>query len=343
MSTSSLSATVSSRMGAVQDRRGVSRQYLSRPGPFTYRDENGGFDHGAETVMAVDRRSVAIAVLAVLAVTAGGVAVGALMGGARRTAGQPVAPTSTTPAPAGVAGPSLATRVPVPLPTGPAVPVYVLGDTEAGARLYREFRSGGAVAAGDPVRAAVRLLGEPPQDPDYRTPWQQVPVAGLTRSGADVTVRFGDAPRLSHARDSKIAVQQVVHTVTAADTKVKRVRVIAPGLPAELTARPLGRAGQLDVLAPVWLLTPSDGGRAGRRVVLTGTASVFEATVSIEARQGARVVARTFATASVGAPERGEWTATVTLPPGDYVLAAFEASARDGTELSTDTKRVKVA
>ena len=294
--------------------------------------------------MAVDRRSVAIAVLAVLAATAGGVAVGALTGDSRRTAGQAAAPTAaTTAAPTGIAGPAPATRVPAPLPTGPTVPVYVLGNTEAGARLYRELRSGGAAAAGDPVRAAVRMLGEPPQDPDYRTPWLQVPVTALTRSGTDVTVRFGDAPRLSHAGDTQVAVQQVVHTVTAADTKVKRVRVIAPGLPAKLTAAPLGRARQLDVLAPVWLLTPTDGGRATRRVVLTGTASVFEATVNVEARQGARVVAKTFATASAGAPERGEWTATVTLPPGDYVLAAFEVSARDGTELSTDTKRITVA
>ena len=129
--------------------------------------------------------------------------------------------------------------------------------------------------------------------------------------------------------------------MTAADPKVKRVRVVAPGLPAALTG-PLPRARQLDVLAPVWLLTPTDGGRAGRRVVLTGTASVFEATVTIEARQGARVVATTFATASAGAPDRGEWTATVALPPGDYLLAAFEVSARDGAKVALDTKRVTV-
>jgi hypothetical protein len=293
--------------------------------------------------MAVDRRSVAIAVLAVLAATATGVAAGALMGGSRRTAGQASVPAgSPTPEPTGIAGPGPATRIPVPLPTGPDVPVYVLGNTESGARLYREFRSGGATATRDPVRAAVRLLGEPPRDPDYRTPWLRVPVTALTRSGPDVTVRFADAPRLLHAGDSTVAVQQVVHTVTAADTKVERVRVIAPGLPAGLTAGPLGRARQLDVLAPVWLLTPADGARAARRVVLTGTASVFEATVTVEARQGTRVVAKTFATASAGAPERGGWTATVTLPPGDYLLAAFEVSARDGTELSTDTKRITV-
>lgn len=299
--------------------------------------------------MALDRRSVAIAALAVLAAAAVGVAAGALLGNPRETAGQVAGPTATasrsgTPAPTGVGiggDRSPAPRIPVPLPPGPAVPVYVLGDTEAGARLYREFRPGGAAAAGDPVRAAVARLGEPPQDADYRSPWVQVPVSGLTRSGTDVTVRFGGAPRL-RAGEAEITVQQVVHTVTAADPRVKRVRVIAPGPTAGLGTAPLSRARPLDVLAPVWLLTPTDGGRAGRRVVLTGTASVFEATVSIEARQGARVVARTFATASAGAPDRGEWTATVTLPPGDYVLAAFEASARDGGALAVDTKRVTV-
>jgi hypothetical protein len=167
-------------------------------------------------------------------------------------------------------------------------------------------------------------------------------VRRLTRSGSTVTVEFGGTPRLSGATEAALAVQQVVHTVTAADPRVKRVRVVAPGLPASLTGAPVGRAGQVDVLAPIWLLSPADGSRAGRRVVLRGTASVFEATVNVEVRRGADVVAKATATATVGAPDRGDWTATVTLPPGAYVLAAYEVSAKDGTRLSVDTKRVTV-
>lgn len=294
--------------------------------------------------MAFDRRSVAIVLVLLLAAGALGVAAGALLGGGRTSGGQ-ARPASATD-PGGAPSSSIdarqgAPKIPAPLPTGPPVPVYVLGSTEAGARLYREFRAGGAAAAADPVRAALAALGEPPADPDYRTPWAGVP-ATATRAGADVTVTFAAAPRLGAAGEAGLAVQQVVHTVTAADTAVKRVRVVAPGLPAALSSAPVGRAGQLDVLAPVWLLTPVDGGTAGRTVTLSGTASVFEATVSVEARRGADVVARAVATASTGAPGRGEWTATVTLRPGDYVLAAYEVSAKDGSRLAVDTKRVTV-
>jgi hypothetical protein len=69
---------------------------------------------------------------------------------------------------------------------------------------------------------------------------------------------------------------------------------------------------------------------------------VFEASVAIEVRSGASVAARTTATASAGAPDRGDWSATVTLPPGDYTVAAYEESAKDGSRQFVDTKRVKV-
>jgi hypothetical protein len=293
--------------------------------------------------MALDRRT-GVVVLALLVGAGGfGVGAGALLGH-RTTPGRPTdaAPTGSAPAsptPGSALGPQrTATRIPAPLPGGPArIPVYVLGPAGPGPRLYREFRSGNRA---DPVRAAVAELAAAPADPDYRSPWLGVPSA-VTRSGATATVTFSAAPRLTGS-DAAAAVQQVVYTVTAADTAVTRVRVVAPGLPAALTATATARGSQLDVLAPVWLLDPVDGGAAGSRLTVAGTASVFEATVSIEVRRGADVVARTTATASVGAPGRGDWTATMSVPPGDYVVAAYEASEKDGSRVGVDTKRVTV-
>lgn len=293
--------------------------------------------------MAFDRRTVVIAVLAVLAASAVGVAVGAL---ADNDEDAPPRTDSTGPAPTGSPDGISETIAPSATPTGRAVPVYLLGDTEAGPRLYREFRvvAGPAGPAGaDPARLAATALGTPAADPDYRSAWAGVATTALSRSGTDATVTFAGAPELTAPGDAGMAVQQVVYTVTAADPRLKRVRVVAPGLPAALTAAPLARAAQLAVLAPVWLLSPADGADSGRRVVLKGTASVFEASVGIEVRRGAEVAVRTVATASSGAPERGEWTATVTLPPGDYTVAAFEVSAKDGSRLAVDTKRVTVS
>lgn len=294
--------------------------------------------------MALDRRT-GVMVLALLVAAGGiGVGAGALMGG-RPTAGRAsdAALTGTGPASPTAGSPPVprrtGARIPAPLPGGGPVriPVYVLGGTSTGPRLYREFRSGDGA---DPVRAAVAGLAARPGDPDYNTPWLDVP-SSVTRSGATATVTFGAGPKVAGA-GLAVAVQQVVYTVTAADTAVTRVRVVAPGLPAALTATALGRGAPIDMLAPVWLLDPMEGGAAGTRMTISGTASVFEATVSIEVRRGSDLVARTTATASVGAPGRGDWTATVTVPAGDYVVSAYEASEQDGSRVGVDTKRVTV-
>jgi hypothetical protein len=229
--------------------------------------------------------------------------------------------------PSGSAGPAAS-------PAGRAVPVYVLGPTAAGPRLYREFR---ASAAADPVDGAVAGLAVAPADPDYRSPW--LGMAGrVSRAGTTATVTFGRTPALAGA-DARLAAQQVVYTVTAADPRIRAVRVVAPGLPATAA----GRAAQSAVLAPVWLLDPVDGGTAGSRLTVSGTASVVEATVGVEVRRGVEVLARATATASEGAPGRGEWTATLSVPRGSYVVAAFERAVKDGAEVAADTKRVTVS
>jgi Immunoglobulin-like domain of bacterial spore germination len=77
-------------------------------------------------------------------------------------------------------------------------------------------------------------------------------------------------------------------------------------------------------------------------VVIRGTASVVEATVSVEARRGWAIATSTMAKASVGAPGRGDWTAALRIPPGEHVLAAYEVSAKDGSRLAVDTRRLTV-
>ena len=279
--------------------------------------------------MTSERRTAVVVVLMLLGAGGVGVAAGALMGRSDRTAQSSAQDVLG-------AGPG-ASRTPAaaPSPSDRAVPVYALGPTAAGPRLYREFR---ASAAADPVEGAVAGLAVAPSDPDYRSPWLGLP-ARVSRSGTTATVTFDRAPALAGA-SAQLAAQQVVYTVTAADPRVRAVRVVAPGLPV---AAATARAAAAGVLAPVWLLDPVDGGTAGSRLTVSGTASVVEATVGVEVRRGGEVLARATATASAGAPGRGEWTATLSVPPGSYVVAAFERSAKDGAEVAVDTKRVTVS
>ena len=300
--------------------------------------------------MERERRTLAIIVVLLLSAAALGVAAGAVFGGDGGRAARPpapagvlgTAPATTVPPPTPTPTPGRsAAKVPAPLPDSAPVPVSGLGPTALGPRLYREFRPGGGAA--DPVTLALAGLAEPPADPDYRTPWLGV-AARSTRSGPTVTVTLAGPPALrTGPAEAALAVQQVVHTVTAADNAVTRVRVVAPGLPAVLTAAAAPRAAQADVLAPVWLLAPVDGAGAGAPLTVSGTASVPEATVLVEVRRGTTVVARATATASRGAPGRGDWATTVSVPAGDYTVAAMEVSDKDGSAVAVDTKRVTVS
>lgn len=294
--------------------------------------------------MERERWTFVIVVVLLLTAAGLGVAAGALFGGQDGRPGRPAAAVGTTTSAAPTTGAPVpgrsATKIPAPLPGGDPVPVYVLGETSLGPRLYREFRPGGGT--GDPVAPALAGLAEPPADPDYRTPWLGV-AASAARAGAVVTVTLSGAPALRSAGEAAVAVQQVVYTVTAADRTVTRVRVLAPGLPAALTAAAVPRAAPAGVVAPVWLLTPVDGADAGAPLAVSGTASVYEATVSVEVRRGDTVVARATATASVGAPGRGDWSTSVAVPAGDYTVAAFEVSEKDGSAVAVDTKRVRVS
>ena len=227
--------------------------------------------------------------------------------------------------------------------------VYWLGAAAEprGPRLYREWLS--LPVADDPVRTAVEaMLSREPSDPDYTSLWADgTTVRGVTREGSIAVVDLSAQARTNGGGSAFEAatVQQLVHTVTAADPSITGVRLRIDGQPTETlwgavdTRGTLTRAPQAEVLAPVWLDVPEGGSIDG---AFGGAATVFEATVNWQVRQGDRVVDEGFSTASVGAPERGTWTATTDVPPGTYDLWAFESSAADGSMLFVDTKQVTI-
>ena len=237
-------------------------------------------------------------------------------------------------------------------PTGTrAVAVYYLGETTNGPRLYREFHRRAATPA--VIRDAVdAMLTEAPHDADYTSVWPKATrILGVALDGDLATVDLsGDVRRADAGSAAEaMSLQQLVHTVTAAAPAVRRVQLHIDGRPSETlwghvdTTRPLTRGDQVDVLAAVWLLRPVEDATVDRTVKLGGEATVFEATVSWQVRQGETVVAEGFATASEGGPGRGTWEASVALPgAGSYEIRAFESSAEDGRPIHVDTKTVTV-
>jgi spore germination protein GerM len=267
----------------------------------------------------------------------------------------------SSPTPAATSTPGSPTAAPTSEPTTEpaeteqteqtaAVAVYYVMDTTNGPRLYREFHR--RPVGDDPVRDAVQAMIEvPADDPDYTSLWPTATqVRDVTREGDLVTVDLSAQALGGNAGSSfeQMSVQQLVHTVTAAEPEVRRVQLTVDGQVRESLwgavsiGEPIRRAPAAEVLGPVWILNPPEAGTLAAGEQFGGVATVFEATVNWQWLRDGKVVAEGFSTATEGAPGRGEWSAAVDVPPGDYELKAFESSAKDGSETFVDTKRVTV-
>jgi hypothetical protein len=192
------------------------------------------------------------------------------------------------------------------------------------------------------------MLEGAPVDPDYDSLWADgTDVLSVRREGTTAVVDLSSEATTNGGGSAfeAMTVQQLVHTVTAAEPSLTGVQLLLDGSPVETLwgsvdlRQPLTRTPAAETLGPVWLDVPEGGVLTGE---FGGSATVFEATVSWQLRAGDRVVEEGFSTASTGAPERGEWTATTAAAPGDYELWAFESSAKDGSVTWLDTKRVTV-
>ena len=277
-------------------------------------------------------------------------------------------PTPTpTEAPTDSAGPS-ASAEPDPGATA-TLPVYFVGDTPTGPRLFREFVATPPGTAGDSearLAAALQLaVAGDASDPDYRSDWSAVGGSELTITADDeigassfggILIKIRDAAQVAEqpagmSEDAaRLAVQQLVYTAQA----VAQVR--APIAFADHTGRPLRTvlgldvwdgvkvAPALEVQAPVWVISPQDGEVVGRTFTVEGRGAFFEANVSWQLLDAAgTVVEEGFATARECCT-LSPYSFEVTAEPGDYVLRVYSAdvSGGEGPGEPEDTKRITV-
>ena len=291
---------------------------------------------------ARNRWLVPVGAAAAAALVAGGVAGGLALAG---DDDPQVAPPAVSPS-------STASPTPSSQPASQTVtvPVYYLGDTGRSLRLYREFHR--ATSNKPVIETAVHeMLAVPAMDADYKSVWPTKTSVNAVSVSRDVaTVDFSSqvtGPFNGGTEAATISVQQLVWTVTAADPKVKSVDITVDGKPiTDLwgvdVSKPQKRGIHYEVLGAVWILTPTERASVKSPVVISGQATVFEATVSIEIRRAGIKVKDTFVTASEGGPARGNWTLSVPLPPGTYEVRAYESSAEDGSVLNLDDKTFTV-
>jgi hypothetical protein len=94
----------------------------------------------------------------------------------------------------------------------------------------------------------------------------------------------------------------------------------------------LTRADVAEFVPPILIERPAAGATTGLTIAVTGSASVYEATVVLELRQASKLVQKKVVTAAEGAPGRGPFAGTLVAPgAGHYVVAAYSPSAMDGS------------
>jgi hypothetical protein len=151
--------------------------------------------------------------------------------------------------------------------------------------------------------------------------------------GAKPTIVGGTA-RIEAGKLPPGRVAELVYTLTQFPS-VRHVDVAG--------RRGLDRRDVAAFVPAILIDTPADGAEVPAAFVVSGTASVFEATLVVELRRNGAVLERRTVTASEGAPERGSFTTTLhAASPGPATVAAFAPSAADGSPQHLQTVPVTV-
>jgi hypothetical protein len=226
--------------------------------------------------------------------------------------------------------------------TGATVPVYYVGDTPQGPRLFREFQQ----VSGDPLLEAATLVdGGSPLDPDYRTEWPGVGIESVQATDGVLLVTipgdgFTDRPDGMSKRSARLALQQLVYTLQGVQQERVPVQVQRTGADPVLfgisTESPFTNAPALDVMGLVNVTSPEQGETVdGDTLEASGVASSFEATVPWEILRGDEVVLDGFATAEGWMDRLYPWEASIDvsgLEPGDYTFVARTDDPSGGAE-----------
>jgi hypothetical protein len=218
------------------------------------------------------------------------------------------------------------------MPTGEdqVVPVYFIGHTPRGPRLFREYDE---VPAGDPLQAALDRIQAPADDPDYRTPWAHGSFASARQAQGVIQVEVGSA----EVDPDSLSTQQVVLTLQAAVGERVPVR-FDDGAPV---------TADVDALSQVMINDPTEGLEVHEHFTARGAANSFEANVPWEILdENDEVVAHGFATAA-GTGRMYPWEAHIDvsdLPFGYYTFVATtdDPSGGEGGGPDSDTRTIIV-
>jgi spore germination protein GerM len=232
-----------------------------------------------------------------------------------------------------------------------SVPVYYVGETANGPRLFPEQVRLTDVS-GTSLQAAVdALVTHEPADPDYRgfpSDWGTV---RATLADRVITIDLSDQHGISElTKEAQAAyVQAMVWTATdvAGHDLAVQFRVdgkpVADPFAGDAAGGPVQRASEDSVLSPVIVDSPAQGATVPTTFTVEGRAATFEANVVWELMRGDTTVRQGFTTAEECCT-LAPYSFKVTAPPGDYTLVVHDTDESDGEGVGTsqDTKDITV-
>ncbi|MHB1041540.1 MAG: Gmad2 immunoglobulin-like domain-containing protein [Eubacteriales bacterium] len=173
-------------------------------------------------------------------------------------------------------------------------------------------------------------------------------IRGITLRNGLATVDFSrDVLRANvGATGEALGIQSIVNTLTEFPG-IQKVSFLVEGKVDQqsrdwwghvgLYSQPFSRDLSRTYKPAIWVTTPVAGQKISSPLTITGSAMVFEAAVSYRViDESGRVLAGGFTNASQGAPGRGDFSKTFTLPlssPGRGFVEVFWYSPKDGEEL----------
>ncbi len=235
------------------------------------------------------------------------------------------------------------------------VPVYWVGDTPQGPRLYREFRQvdapGGAEAALSLAASGQAL------DPDYRTLLPAGTFSNIT-SDEQIAVPLPDdswtrLPDGMSESEALLAIQQIVYTVQGAlQTRSPVVFTDSHGDQTQIfgvaSEDGFPAADPIRTLALVSVTAPETDATVSGTFTANGVSSSFEATTPWEVRDASgKVVKKGSATAEGWMDKLYPWQTDVDvsdLDPGEYTFVAMtdDPSDGEGSGPTVDSKTIMV-
>jgi hypothetical protein len=275
------------------------------------------------------------------------------------------APTATTQTPSPAASPGSGTVSAAPSPSGqqptatpPQGPAREIGLQAWFSRNGKLFVTKRTVPATTGIgQAALDHMLTGPSAAEYAAGLRSRIPAGTTVRGVRISAGIATVDLSSSFESAAspsampLRIAQVVYTLTQFPT-VTGVRfaingqgvTVVGGVPVQ---SPQTRAMYSGYLPAITVRSPVIGARVTSPVTVSGTADVFEATVSVRILDAAgHEIARTFTTASCGTGCRGDYSVTISysVPRTQAgTIEVFESSAKDGQPVNVQLIPVTLA